>query len=501
VSEKYFERVTKRIAEKQYDRHFLYRASQGWYISNKDVNHYLGEQVAIKKKEKIQFVCQSCGHASPRWLGKCPACGAWNSFVEEKVVPISSHRPALHAAQKAEPISLNDISSDDFPRYQTFSQEFNRVLGGGVVAGSVVLVAGDPGIGKSTLLLQEAAGLSKKDFKVLYVTGEESARQTKMRAERLKLVSDSLYILPETEIEASLRAIEEINPGLVIIDSIQTMYTNRLESAPGSISQVRECALQLINVAKTLNLPVFIVGHVTKEGYIAGPKVLEHMVDALLLFEGDRDHFYRILRSVKNRFGSTREIGVFEMTEHGMKDVPNPSAVFLEERRTETSGSAVICCMEGTRPILVELQALVSPSNYGLPQRTTTGLDNKRVMMLLAVLEKRMGFNVGTMDVFVNAVGGIRIDETAADLGVIACIASSMRNRVIDPEALLLGEIGLGAELRSVSHIESRLAEAAKMGFKKAVIPKGNKKSISMKEDIEIIPADNADEALEYVLQ
>jgi len=434
-------------------------------------------------------------------LGKCPVCGTWNSFVEEKITPKSAHHPASEAVPKSEPVSLNRISSDDFPRHQTVSQEFNRVLGGGIVAGSVVLVAGDPGIGKSTLLLQEAARLSQEDFKVLYVTGEESAKQTKMRADRLRLKSEHLYILAETEIEASLRAIEEIKPGLLVIDSIQTMYTSRLESAPGGISQVRECALQLINVAKVLNLSVFIVGHVTKEGYIAGPKVLEHMVDALLLFEGDRDHFYRILRSVKNRYGSTREIGVFEMTEHGMKDVPNPSAVFLEERRTETSGSTVICTMEGTRPILVELQALVSPSNYGLPQRTTTGLDNKRVMMLLAVLEKRMGFNVGIMDVFVNVVGGIRIDETAADLGVIACIASSMKNQAIDPEAILVGEIGLGGELRSVSHIESRLAEAAKMGFKKAIIPKANKKNLTAKSKMDIYAADNADEVLQIVLQ
>ena len=453
------------------------------------------------KKDNSRFVCQSCGHESYRWLGKCPSCAAWNSFVEEKAPAQSTKYASSNSDKKSMPVALNSLSVDENPRSATISQEFNRVLGGGIVPGSVVLVGGDPGIGKSTLLLQEAAGLSHAKSKVLYVTGEESARQIKMRAERLHLNSEFLYILPETELESALNAIEKIKPQLVIIDSIQTLFTNNLDSAPGGISQVRECGLQLIHLAKTQHIPVFIVGHVTKDGYIAGPKVLEHMVDALLLFEGDRDHFYRILRAVKNRFGSTREIGVFEMTETGMKDVPNPSAVFLEERKTETSGSAVICCMEGTRPILVELQALVSPSNYGLPQRTTTGLDNKRVMMLLAVLEKRMGYKVGMMDVFVNAVGGMRIDETAADLGIAACIASSMKNRCVDSNALLLGEIGLGGELRSVSHISSRLLEAEKMGFRRAVIPSSNMKKLSKNGKMTIIPVDTAGHALEALLQ
>jgi DNA repair protein RadA/Sms len=453
------------------------------------------------KKDKVHFVCQSCGNISPRWLGKCPSCEAWNSFVEERA-PVNDVRSTPKGMNaKSQALPLDQISTDQMPRLQTISPEFNRVLGGGIVLGSVVLIGGDPGIGKSTLLLQEAAGLGRGEFRVLYVTGEESAQQTKMRAQRLGLISDGLYVLAETEIESVRDTISQIGPRLVVVDSIQTMYTPLLESAPGSVSQVRECALRLIQVAKSEHIPVFLVGHVTKEGMLAGPKVLEHMVDALLLFEGDRDHFYRILRAAKNRFGSTREIGVFEMTERGLRDVANPSEVFLSERRTENNGSSVICCMEGTRPILLELQALVSPSNYGLPQRTTTGLDIKRVQMLLAVLEKRLGYHVGTMDVYVNVVGGFRIDETAADIGVVASIASSMRNRVIDPQAILIGEVGLGGELRSVAHIEARLSEAEKMGFTRAVIPKGNKKSLPATLGMTLFAVSQAQEALDAVLQ
>ena len=416
-------------------------------------------------------------------------------------MPSSGSRRIRLPGAAAQPIPLSQIVADETPRHRSYSAEFGRVVGGGVVRGSVVLIGGEPGIGKSTLLLQEAAGLSRDDFKVLYVTGEESARQTKIRADRLGLRSDRLYILAETELDVALDAMERLDPGLVVVDSIQTVHTSRLESAPGSISQVRECALLLIQTAKARNMPVFLVGHVTKEGYIAGPKVLEHMVDALLLFEGDRDHFYRILRAVKNRFGSTRELGVFEMTESGLRDVPNPSALFLSERRTDASGSAVICCMEGTRPILVELQALVTPSKYGLPQRTATGLDKGRVIMLLAVLEKRLGYNIGIMDVFVNAVGGIRVDETAADLGVLACIASSARNRLIDAEAVLLGEVGLGGELRSVSHLQGRLSEAEKLGFKRAFVPRRAGAKLARKNGLEIVPLETAGEALERALE
>jgi DNA repair protein RadA/Sms len=451
------------------------------------------------KRDKTVFICQNCGAESLRWSGRCPGCDAWNSLVEEKA-PIRSARQTV-LRSPAEAAALSQISIDQNSRIETISPEFNRVLGGGIAAGSVVLVAGDPGIGKSTLLLQEAAGLSREAFHVLYVTGEESAQQTKMRADRLGLLSDHLYVLPETEVETILAAIEKLRPQFVVVDSIQTLFSPELTSAPGSVSQVRECALRLIQVAKSKNVPVFLVGHVTKEGAIAGPKVLEHMVDALLLFEGDRDHFYRILRSVKNRFGSTREIGVFEMTENGLRDVTNPSMVFLAERRTETSGSAVVCCMEGTRCILVEIQALVSRTSYGLPQRTANGLDYKRVQMLLAVLEKRLGYQVGALDVFVNAVGGISIDETAADLGILSAIASSLLNRVLDPQAILLGEVGLGGELRSVSQIDSRLNEAEKMGFARAIIPKGNLKSLTRRSRIQVSAVESADKALEAALQ
>ena len=451
------------------------------------------------KRDKTVFICQNCGTESLRWAGRCPGCDAWNSLVEEKAPSPAAKR--MHHRSAAEVVVLSQINTDASRRVETVSPEFNRVLGGGIAAGSVVLVAGDPGIGKSTLLLQEAAGLSRDGFPVLYVTGEESAQQTKMRAERLGLLSDHLYVLAETELDGALAAIDRVQPKFIVVDSIQTLFSPELTSAPGSVSQVRECALRLIQIAKTRNVPIFLVGHVTKEGAIAGPKVLEHMVDALLLFEGDRDHFYRILRAAKNRFGSTREIGVFEMTEKGLRDVSNPSQVFLAERRTETSGSAIICCMEGTRPILVEVQALVSSTSYGLPQRTANGLDYKRVQMLLAVLEKRMQYHVGAMDVFVNAVGGIRIDETAADLGILAAIASSLLNRVMDSHAILLGEVGLGGELRSVSQIDSRISEAEKMGFKRAVIPKGNLKGLTRSNKILVSAVDSAEKALEVVLQ
>ncbi|MBD3385225.1 DNA repair protein RadA [candidate division KSB1 bacterium] len=449
-----------------------------------------------KSKQRTHYVCQHCGTISPGYMGKCPGCNAWNSLVEEKIKP-AGNTGTISKGPGSEAVPLHEITMDQLPRYSASSAEFNRVLGGGIVKGSVVLIGGDPGIGKSTLLLQEATQINHK---ILYVTGEESLQQTKMRAVRLQLNSENLYIYAETELEDIVETIHKLKPQFVVVDSIQTIFTAALESAPGSVSQVRECAMRFIQIAKSMHIPIFLIGHVTKEGYLAGPKVLEHMVDALLLFEGDRDHFYRILRSIKNRFGSTREIGVFEMTEKGLEDVINPSAVFLAERQTDTSGSTVVCSMEGTRPILIEIQALVSSSNYGLPQRNTIGLDQRRIMMLLAVLEKRLSFKIGSMDVFVNAVGGMRIDETAADLGVLASIASSMHNRVIDPEAILLGEIGLGGELRSITHMESRISEATKMGFKKAVLPKGNRKKLSV-SDIELIPVNNAQSALDIVLQ
>ncbi|MGH7597395.1 MAG: DNA repair protein RadA, partial [bacterium] len=337
------------------------------------------------KKSSVEYICQSCGHKSPRWIGRCPECGTWSSFVEEKVAP-EPKRGGIKVTERSKPLPLAEILHDENARLRCSSHEFNRVLGGGIVPGSLTLIGGDPGIGKSTLMLQEAAALAKPDFCVLYVTGEESARQTKMRAQRLGIDSRYLFILAETNLEAILEEVEKLQPKLIIVDSIQTTYRSEFESPPGSVSQVRECALAFMNLAKQRSLPVFLIGHVTKEGYLAGPKTLEHMVDTLLQFEGDRDHFFRILRSVKNRFGSTREIGVFEMHELGLREVTNPSEIFLAQRKENISGSVVVCTMEGSRPILVEVQALLTSSNYGLPQRTANGFDVRRLALLLAVI-------------------------------------------------------------------------------------------------------------------
>ncbi|MDZ7262095.1 MAG: DNA repair protein RadA [candidate division KSB1 bacterium] len=452
------------------------------------------------KKIKVHFVCQSCGYESPRWLGRCSECGAWNSLVEEKIPEVKG-RQTLVEKPPSRAVALSDIDFQEDSRFLSRSEEFNRVLGGGIVPGSVVLVGGDPGIGKSTLMLQEGANLATEAFKILYVSGEESMTQTKLRAKRLGIDSEHLLILAETNLEAILESVERINPGLLVIDSIQTVYRPEFESAPGSISQVRECALQFLNLAKTKNIPVFLIGHVTKEGYIAGPKVLEHMVDTLLYFEGDKDHFYRILRAVKNRFGSTNEIGVFEMTERGLQEVRNPSEIFLSQRKEDIPGSTVICTMEGTRPILVEIQALVSPSNFGLPQRTTTGVDAKRLALLLAVLEKRVGLRIGTFDVFVNAVGGVKIDETSADLGILVAIASSLKNQLVDPKAIVVGEVGLGGEIRAVSQIERRIGEAEKLGFSRCILPQVNVKALGKKFSLEIQGVEKVSQALEMLLK
>ncbi|MFQ5863931.1 MAG: DNA repair protein RadA [bacterium] len=452
-----------------------------------------------KKKEKVQFTCQSCGYVSLRWLGRCTECSAWNSFLEEKL-PHSSTTKSVHPKESTAPIAISQVSFDQHQRIVAQGQEFNRVLGGGIVNGSVILIGGDPGIGKSTLMLQEGVALANEDFPVLYISGEESDRQTRLRADRLGINSEYLYILAETDINTILASLEKLSPKLVIVDSIQTVYQTALESSPGSISQVRECTLEFLNIAKKQNVPIFLIGHVTKEGFVAGPKVLEHMVDVLLHFEGDRDHFYRILRSVKNRFGSTREIGVFEMTEKGLQEVRNPSELFLSQRKENISGSAVICTLEGTRPFLVEIQALVSPTSYGLPQRTATGVDSKRLSLLLAVLEKRVGLRLGAFDVFVNAAGGVRVDEPSADLGILVSISSSFKNQVVDPEAVIIGEVGLGGEIRAVPQIEKRIDEAAKLGFKKAVIPKFNLKGATPTSSLKLFPIDKAEEALEEVL-
>jgi DNA repair protein RadA/Sms len=431
-------------------------------------------------KTKTQFVCQSCGYISPRWIGKCPECNTWNSFVEETST-VSHQSDRAHGARSQRngeairPIRISEIDTTSEHRITTGIAEFDRTLGGGIMPGSIVLVGGDPGIGKSTLMMQMVRGLL--GARTLYVSGEESPRQLKSRAQRLGLTNDNLYILPETNVEAVLDGMRQMTPDVVIVDSIQTMYRPMIESAPGSVSQVRECTALLMQAAKTTGIPVFVIGHVTKEGMIAGPKVLEHIVDTVLQFEGERTHAYRILRAAKNRYGSTNEIGVFSMTSQGLEEVPNPSEVFLSERRSGSSGSAVTAVMEGTRPVLIEIQALVTHSSYSSPQRTVTGYDSKRVAMLLAVLEKRLGARLGQSDTFINIAGGLFIDEPAADLAIAMAVLSNQLELPIDPAACLIGEVGLGGEVRAVPQAELRIAEAIKLGFQHIILPRANMKS------------------------
>ena len=422
-------------------------------------------------RAKISFSCQACGHQSPRWLGRCPDCGGWNTMKEERQAATGKGRPAaMKTAQaKATPIAEIEVVGED--RRLTQISEFDRVLGGGVIPGSVILIGGDPGIGKTTLLLQALPRLSSKKESVLYVSGEESPRQIKMRGQRLGIENPNLLILAETSLEQILKAVQEIQPAAMVVDSIQTVYTEQITSAPGSISQVQEVAGQLMWYAKRSSVPVFIIGHVTKDGAIAGPRLLEHIVDTVLYFEGDKGHSFRILRAVKNRFGSTNEIGVFEMKDSGLEEVSNPSELFLAERSQRTTGSVVVASLEGSRPILVELQALVSSTSYAMPKRMANGVEQNRVSLLLAVMEKRAGLDFGTVDVFVNVVGGVRIAETASDAALLAALASSMYDREADPGAVFLGEVGLGGELRAVGQLERRLAEAARMGFRRAFVP------------------------------
>ncbi len=419
--------------------------------------------------------------------------------MEEAVLPQRSNRVFGRSNRSSQAVPLQEITSAQDERIIFRSAEFNRVLGNGLVKGSLVLLGGDPGIGKSTLLLQEAAHIAGKDFRVLYVSGEESNQQTKLRASRLGLDSAHLLLLAETNLDDILHAVEKIKPQLIIVDSVQTIYQPLMESAPGSISQVRECALRFLELAKGKNVPVILVGHVTKEGYLAGPKVLEHLVDTLLQFEGDRQQFFRILRSVKNRFGSTREIGIFEMSEMGMVDVTNPSEIFLSQRGSEASGSAVVCAIEGTRPILVEVQALVTTTNYGTPQRTTTGFDSKRLALLLAVLEKRIGLRLGMFDVFLNVAGGVRLDEPAVDLGIVTAIASSMKNNTVPQEMVFVGEVGLTGEIRFVPQLEQRINEAAKLGFKKAVTPSLAGKKITVPKNFMLIETKRLDDLFDLI--
>ncbi|HYO48650.1 MAG TPA: DNA repair protein RadA [Chloroflexia bacterium] len=432
-----------------------------------------------KSKSRTMFVCQQCGGEQPKWTGRCPDCGEWNTFVETTVSASTASQPTYARPDGTgnRPMPISQVQNENFTRMVVPGDEFNRVLGGGIVPGSLVLIGGDPGIGKSTLLLQVSAELALwGDRPVLYVSGEESPQQIKMRASRLDLNPDRLLLLSETDLEGILTQIDILQPGLVIIDSIQTVYLPDLTSAAGSVSQVRECTSRLTRLAKMRNIPMFLVGHVTKEGALAGPRVLEHMVDAVLYLEGDRYHQYRLLRGVKNRFGSTNEVGVFEMGNEGMIEVSNPSAAFLAERSNGAPGASVAVTLEGTRPILVEVQALTSSTTFGLPRRTANGIDLNRLLLLTAVLTKRVGMGLSNQDIYVNVVGGLKISEPAVDLAVAAAVASSYRDVPVSPDMALIGEVGLSGELRSVGQLERRLGEAAKLGFKRAIYPPSTRK-------------------------
>lgn len=454
-------------------------------------------------KYKSKFVCQDCGYESPKWMGKCPGCGQWNRMVEEVA---TSHTAPSHAAlqhlqsEPARVTAITEIDTVEEKRTHSGYGEFDRVLGGGIVGGSLVLVGGDPGIGKSTLLLQTSNAIATQGRRVLYVSGEESAKQIKLRADRLGSLSDNLLILPETDLERIESHIKVHNPDFLIIDSIQTVYRPGLQSAPGSVGQVRECTAFLLRIAKTLNLATFIVGHVTKEGAIAGPRMLEHMVDAVLYFEGERHHTYRILRGVKNRFGSTNEIGIFEMREKGLEEVVNPSELFLSERPHGVAGSCVVASMEGTRPVLVEIQALVTPSSYGTPRRMATGLDHNRVSLIMAVLEKRMGLYLQSQDAYVNVAGGVRLDEPAVDLGIALALASSFREQTMPPTDCYIGEVGLTGEVRGVSRIEQRVREAMKLGFTRLIVPTKSLRGWQPPAGVQVIGVETVQEAFQVAL-
>ena len=449
-------------------------------------------------KIRTIFVCQQCGAQQSRWMGKCPECGAWDSLVEQLVTPprATGSRRASSTGQN-QPVRLRDVPLTDFQRLPVYADEFARVLGGGLVPGSVVLIGGDPGVGKSTLLGQVAAHFAASVGPALYVSAEESAQQIRLRAERLGLHADDLFLLTETSLDLIIEHIRNLHPRLAIVDSIQTVYLPELTSAAGSVSQVREGALRLMQLAKETAIPIVLVGHVTKEGAIAGPRVLEHIVDVVLYLEGDRFHQFRLLRGVKNRFGSTNEVGVFEMTGDGLREVRNPSQVFLAERNTQSPGSTVAVTLEGTRPLLVEVQALTSHTGNAQPRRTTNGFDLNRLLMLTAVLAKRVGIPLFNQDLYVNIVGGLRISEPAADLAVALAIASSYRNQRIDPDIVCLGEVGLSGELRSVSQLERRLSEAAKLGFRRAIVPAHS--TLEAPTGLRITPVRSLSEAVELL--
>ncbi len=453
----------------------------------------------MAKSPSTIFVCQSCGSQSRKWLGQCPDCGEWNTLVEErfKPTPVTSAVAGGNAYRQVSPMAYRSIEAQDDDRTASGIDELDRVLGGGIVAGSIVLIGGAPGIGKSTIVMQMADKLGRDRAKVLYVSGEESERQIKMRGERLGVAAENLFLLPETNLQSILAETSSLRPDFVIIDSIQTVFSSAIESAPGSVSQVREVAAQFMALAKQTATPVFLTGHVTKEGSIAGPKTLEHIVDTVLYFEGDRHHNHRIIRATKNRFGAANEIGVFEMTNSGLVPVGNPSELFLQERPENATGSVVTVCMEGTRPMLVEIQALVSGTKFGTGRRMTQGFDHNRASLLIAVLEKRLGFQLAGDDVFVNVAGGMEIDEPAADLGVIAAIASSFRNLQVPPDTAVFGEVGLTGEVRGVLQAQARAREAQTLGFKKLILPESNKKGLEKLLGIRVIGVRNLDQAMD----
>lgn len=456
-------------------------------------------------KVKTMYFCNNCGAESPRWLGKCPQCGQWNTLVEEVVREASSKGTAAYAPvdrKATKPVSLADIRTEDAPRMSTSYGEIDRVLGGGIVPGALMLLGGDPGIGKSTLLLQVSGAIADKNGYVLYASGEESQMQLKLRAERLQIIGKQLSVMADTNLDAILQEASQHKPVLLVIDSIQTMFTDNLDSAPGSVAQVRECTARLLRFAKEQNVPVIIIGHVTKDGNIAGPRMLEHMVDVVLYFEGERSYQFRILRSIKNRFGSTSETGLFVMEEEGLVELLNPSATLLAERTEDEVGSAVMAYLEGIRPILVEVQSLVATTAFGMPRRTSIGYDLNRLIVLLAVLEKRCSFNLGNKDVYINVIGGLKVNEPACDLSVAAAIVSTLKNQPVPADMVILGEIGLTGNIRSIPRIEQRIMEAAKMGFTKFIVPKGNTKQLKSDwKDIAIHAVTSVEEAMRIIFK
>jgi DNA repair protein RadA/Sms len=449
-------------------------------------------------KPKTVYVCQQCGSQQPKWMGRCPDCGQWNSLLEE-AAPRSEPERELLNMRKVEPIDYNQIESQSDARFSSGMEEFDRVLGGGIVPGSLVLIGGDPGVGKSTLLLQVSEKLTRTCGKVLYVSGEESQQQIKLRGQRLGLNPKGLYLLAETCLERIFEQIERLKPSAIVVDSVQTVFSINVGSAPGSVSQVRQVAMQFLMLAKNCTMPIFLIGHVTKEGMIAGPRALEHIVDTVLYFEGERHHNHRIIRATKNRFGATNEVGVFEMTSFGLEPVLNPSVLFLSERPVGASGSVVTVCMEGTRPLLVELQALVASNKYGSGRRVAQGVDSNRVALLVAMLEKRLGLAALGDDVFVNVAGGITIHEPAVDLAVVAAIVSSFRNLPVDQNVAVFGEVGLAGEVRAANQASARLREAYSMGFRRCIIPHGNLSGLEYDDAMEVIGVKNVLEALEAI--